>query len=149
MCRLSGKGGEVLFADGQKHPGGQVGQRVNGGRTIGDPGPEITLGFLPGRPLEGDQGDPLRRAGFNRIPAHSGGEGMGRIDDMGNAPIPQEIPEARDTAKTADPGWQRLHNGGSGPTGVGKDGVDPFLSQMAGQKAGFRGPAQEDNARHV
>ena len=55
----------------------------------------------------------------------------------------------RHTAKTANTGWQRLGDGGFGPTGIGIDRISVVIMQRAGQKARLGCAAKQKDAHDV
>lgn len=139
---------EVLPADGQENAGGPRRQRARRSRKIGNMGPAVAVPRRPGRALISAERDPGLRASLDRVSAHSRGERMGGIDDMGYPFGPEKADKAGYAAKAADPCRQRLGHRRAGPAGVGKDRVDPRCGKMPGQQARFGGAAQKKDARH-
>ena len=149
MLRPCAKRGQMQLADGQKHTGRGVGQRGNCACDIGHMGPAIGSPGHPGRTLQRGQRDAGFAAGGRGVPAHLGGKGMCRIDDMGDAFAAQKPHQPLNPAKAADPGRQGLGDGGVGPTGIREHRVHPCIGQHPGKSACLGRTAQKKDARHV
>ena len=149
MLRPCAKRGQMQLADGQKHTGRGFGQRGKRACDIGHMGPAIGSSGHPGRTLQRGQRDTGFAAGGRGVPAHLGGKGMCRIDDMGDAFAAQKPHQPLNPAKAADACGQRLRDRGLGAPGIGKHCIHPCVRQSAGQTAGLCGAAQKKDARHV
>jgi len=149
VLRFGGKGGERLLADGKEDAGRIVGQRRDGGGDIRHVPPVITRLRLPRRAFQRDQGRCGFRAGGDGVPAHPCGEGVGRVDDMGDAFVPQIIGQPRHPAEAAHAHGQGLGDGRIRAACIGKDGIHPRIGQGAGQTARLGRAAEEEDARHV
>lgn len=148
VLRLRGEGGKRLLADGKEDARRRVGQGRDGGVDAGHTAPVVPWPRPPRRAFEGDQ----RHAGFgggvDGIPAHPRGEGMGGVNQMGDAFGAKVIRQPRDTAEPADPRRQGLRDGRAGAPGIGKDRVRARPGQRAGKGGGFAGASEKKDARH-
>ena len=148
VLRLRGEGGKRLLADGKENPRGGIGQGRDGGVDAGHAAPVVPRPRSPWRAFEGDQ----RHAGFggcvDGIPAHPRREGMGGVDQMGDALGAQIVHQPGDTAEPADPRRQGLRDGRAGAPGIGKDRVRVRPGQRAGKGGGFAGAPEKKDARH-
>ncbi len=142
------KGLQGLLADGKKDPCGRIGQGSDGGFGIWHMGPLIAFPGAPRRALQRHQRQVQLGAGGDSIPAHPRGEGMGRIDDMGDALILQVSNQPFHAAKAAHPHGQGLRHGHGRAPGVGKDRIRPCLGQGAGKQACLGRAAQKKDAWH-
>ncbi len=145
---LCGKGAKGLLADGQKNPRRRIGQRRDGGFGILHVGPLIAGLRGPWRAFKGRKRQGQFRAGGDGIHAHPGGEGVGRINDMGDALICQVGHQPRHAAKAADPLGQGLRHGRGRAPGVRKDRICPGICQGAGKQACLGRAAQKKDAWH-
>ena len=146
---FGGELGEVLLADGQKHPCGRIWQRVNGSVDTVHMQPVVAFARLPGRTFKGTKRHPRRGAGLHCVGAHLGCEGMGGVDHMGDVFGLQVGRKPLGTTKTADARRQRLADGLGRAARVGKHRIQTRLGQGLGQRRGFGCAAQQEDACHV
>lgn len=148
VLRFAGKGLQGLLADGEEDAGGVFWQGAGGGFGGRDMGPVVGACGAPRRAFEGEERGLRLRAGGYGVRAHRCREGVGGVDDVGNALGLQVAGEALGATVASGPCGQGLGDGGVGSTGIGKDGVDAEGGQSAGEKARFGGAAEEEDARH-
>ena len=148
MLRLGGERHQMLPADREKHAGGRVGQRGNGGREIGDLDPAIAGHARPRRAFQREQRRGRHGAGFDRVAAHIGGEGMGRVDHMRDGFSADEVCESRRATKAADARWQCMRQWNFGAACIGIDSVDPRARKSVREVVGVACSAQNERARH-
>ena len=148
MPGLCDEGGKHLPPYGQKYADRFFGKRRNSGGNVGDMGPVISVGGYPWRAFEGTKRNAGRRTGNDGISAHPCGKGVGRVDQMGDAFLTKIVGQTGDAAKTTDPRWQGLFNRIVGASGIGKNRINPFCRQFAGQSRGFGCAAQKKDACH-
>ena len=143
MLRVWRKKPDLLFADRQKDARRIVGQ--GGGQVLhaGYAVPPITRLRLPRRALQPDQRCPGLRTGRVGVLAHSGGEGMGRINHMRDRVRSNMIHQTRHAAKSANALGQRLGDGRLRAPCVGKSCLETRLGQPAGHLAGLGRPAEQ------
>lgn len=139
---------KVLATDREKDPGRIARQAGDGGGYVGHRGPAILGRGAPGFALQCQQGQAGQTCGLHRVAAHLGGEGMGRVDDMGDRLGLQPGHEAADAAETTDAGGQGLGLGRLGSTGVREDGRNPLIRQGFRHGRGFGGAAKQKDAGH-
>ena len=148
VLRSGGKSRDVLPADSEEHARAFGRQGGNGRCDIGNLDPAIALHFGPWRSLERDQRRVRRRASGNRVAADLGGEGMRRIDHMGDFFTANVFGKPVRAAETAGAGRQWLIDRDLRPSSIGIDRVD-FSSRNRGcQLVGVAGSAQNEGARH-
>lgn len=148
VLRLGGKGRQRLLADGQKDPGGVVGQGGDRRICIGDVAPVVTR---PGHPLRANQGTKRRagcKTGVNGIAADLGGKGVRRVNDMGDAAGADIVRQPTRAAKTANAGGQRLGHRHCRAAGIGKDRIDTRARQFVRQRRGLGRATQKKDADH-
>lgn len=148
VVRARGEGRERLAADCQKDPSGPVRQGRGGCLSGRDRLPEVARAGFPGLTLEGAERGSGGGGGGDRVAAHPGGEGMGRIDDMADAFVAKIAGESLYAAEAADAGWQRLGSGRLRSAGIGIDRRDTAVRERAGQIGRFGGASQKEDARH-
>jgi hypothetical protein len=108
VLRFGAERRNVLPADRKENASARQRQRRHGGGEIGYLDPLVTGCFDPRRSLKRDQPRSGCCAGRNRVAAHFGREGMGRIDDMRDFFPTNVFDKAACAAKTAGPRRQRL-----------------------------------------
>jgi len=148
MLRLGGEWRDVLPANREKHPRGCVGQGGNGRIDVGRFKPVVTAGSRPWRALQRDQGNAGRSTSLDRMPAHLGGKGMGRIDDMRDPLVPNVIHKTCLAAETADPRRQRMWKRNLCTSGVGINRVDARTRKCVSKRVGVASSAQQKGAHH-
>lgn len=148
VLRFGGEGVEGLFADGKKDAGRGVGQGF--GRRFGgvDARPAVGGFGCPSGAFEGQQRGRGLGAGGNGVCAYLCGEGVGRVDDMGDAFGADVFCKSPGPAKAADARRQGLRHGGRCASGVGKHRIHPLREQMRGKAGGLGRAAKKKDARH-
>lgn len=149
MLRTGGKRGERLLADRNEHPCRGLGQGLDGCRDVADRAPVVTGAGAPRRALIGAELSPGRGAGSDGVPAHAGGERVGRVDDMGDRLGLKIADQAIDPAEAADPRRQGLRDRRAGAARVGEYRRDPCRGQRPGKGRSLAGSPEEKDARHV
>ncbi len=148
VLQLGAEGCDVLPADRKKHPRAILWQRRDSGGDTRDLDPIVAGRFYPGRALERDK----RRSGClarrNRVAAHLGREGMGRVDDMRDSFSTNVFGKAVRAAEAADAGRQRLVRRGAGAPPVGIDRVEPRTRRSVREQIGIARSAQNEGACH-
>jgi hypothetical protein len=137
-----------LFANRQKDPRGQIGQRRDGRLNIIDTGPAVIGAGCPRWPLQGDKRRGRSSASGNRIAADRGSKGVGGVDDVADGFVAQIPCQTFRAAKAANAGGQRLGDRRSGASGIGIDGIETLPMQGAGHHSGFGCASQQQDARH-
>ncbi len=140
--------GEVHPADGEEDAGRRIGQGAGGGGDVGDVRPGIARPGLPGIAFQRHKRRSRHRRGQDGIRAHLRGEGMGRVDQMGDGLIAQVTRQPLRPAEAADAGGQGLRARRLGSARVGQGGVNACLCQGAGKAGGIGGAAQKKDACH-
>lgn len=148
VLRLTREVVQMHPADGQEHPGRAIGQGAGGGGNVGGMGPAIPGLRLPWLAFQRDERYSRHRRRRDGIGAHPRGEGMGCVDQMRDAFVPQVAHQPLDAAETADAGGQRLRARRLGAASIGQRGVDTGGGKRAGKAGGVGGAAQEKDARH-
>jgi hypothetical protein len=97
---------------------------------------------------ERDQRDPGLRRGGGRMPAHLRGEGMGRIDQMGDAVVANIAHQPVDPAEPADPGRDRLRFGVGHPAGIAQHRRIAARGEQRRERARFGRAAEDEDGRH-
>ncbi len=149
VLRARGESRDMLATNRQKHPRGGLGQRVDRLRQIRDMGPAILWPGLPRRAFVGQQRHAGFGAGRNGVPAHPGGERVGRIHHASDGMNPQIVHQSGHAAKAADPRGQGLRDGRSRSPGIGKDRIKPARGKRLRQTAGLGRATKNEDARHV
>ncbi len=141
---------QILLADGQQHVKRRFAERPYGGRHVGDPGPSIARDRLPFRPVDAKQRDAGQHGGLAGVDGHARGERVRGID-QGADPLGAQIGcQAGATAEPADAPRDRRQHRRTGAPGVRQRRIEPGIAgQRAGQRGGFGGAAQDQNAQHV
>ena len=148
MLRGRGEGRKGLAAYCKEDAARRRADCGDGGFKVGDMGPAVTLARLPRGAFKGDKGRFGFVTGGDGIRAHLGGEGVCRVNNMGDCFGLDVSLEALDAAKAAHADRQGLGDGGFGATGVGIEGVHARCGQRAGHLRGFGRSAQKKDARH-
>ena len=139
------EGGEILPPDGQKHParGGPEGARASG--NIIHLTPIIARRGLPAGPLQDEARDGAGGGGKRRIGGNPLGEGVGRVNQRGDALIPQVGGEPVGATKAADTAGDGRQDRSAGAPGEREDGVEPILARNPpGEGRGFRRAAEDE-----
>ncbi len=145
---MRGEGLQILPADAEKHPAWRRAERFGRRRKIIDLDPAIAGRVLPGWALERQQRHAGRRAGGDRVRAHSRRERMGGVDDASNtfgAKIGQEAIDAAEAAKA--PGNRRRRRVFSA-AGIGQNRIDArIIRQRCSKPVGVGGAAEDQDAQ--
>ena len=149
VLRFGGERQQVLFADGQKHPLRRLRQGRDRFVNVGNQLPVVIWARPPRRAFQRTKADASRSAGRNRIAAHLGGEGVSRVNNMGDVFAAQIGREPLRPAKPANPGGQRLGNRMARAPGIGKHRLNPGRRQRTGKVGCFGGAAQQQDTAHV
>lgn len=147
--RLRGKGQQVLFTDGQKHPLRRLRQGRDRIVDVGNRLPVVIRPRPPRRAFQRTERHVSGSAGRNRIAAHLGGEGVGRVNNVGKIFSAQIGGKPFRPAKSADPGGQRLGKRMIRAPGIGKHRLNPCRCQRTGKVGCFGGAAQQQDTAHV
>lgn len=131
VLRLSEEGGEMHPADGQHDAGGRAIECGHGAVYVRDVQPAIARRGRPGRAGQSQERHPSLSAGSRGMAAHLCREGMGRVDDMGDALIAEIRHEPFDPAETANPLRQRLRAGCCDTARERHDAIDPAFGHGA------------------
>lgn len=149
VLRFGGEGQQALLADCQEYPLRRIGQGGNRVVDIRNRPPVVIWPRLPRRALQRTKADASRGAGKNRIAAHLGGEGVGRVNNMGKFFGVQIGGKPFGPAKPANPGGQWLSHRAIRAPGIGIQRLDPCRCQRAGKVGCFGGAAQQQDTAHV
>ena len=149
VLRFGGEGQQALLADCQEYPLRRIGQGGNRVVDIRNRPPVVICARLPRRALQRTKADASRGAGKNRIAAHLGGEGVGRVNNMGKFFGVQIGGKPFGPAKPANPGGQWLSHRAIRAPGIGIQRLDPCRCQRAGKVGCFGGAAQQQDTAHV
>ena len=138
--------GEVLAADGEKHPPRLLSQRIRGGLHVRHADPAVAGNLLPGRAHYGETGDRGGGRGGDGIRGDNGRKGMGGVHHDAD-PVPAEIVrEPFRAAEPADPGVERRGFGRSSHAGERQDSFETVVpGDQSRQRAGLRRPAEQED----
>lgn len=148
VLRLGGEWREVLAADSEEDGRRLIRQCGSGAFEIWNRDPIIVSGWRPRRSDERNQtrlGLGARRDG---VLAHGVGEGVRRIDDVGDAFITDEGCEAFAAAVAAGADGERLVDGNLGAARIGIDRVKARVGNAARECVGVTCSAQYEDAGH-
>ena len=148
MLRLYGEIFQRLATDGQENPCRIIGQGRNSARHIGHALPRVALRRLPRRAFKGQQRGLGDGCGLNRVPAHLGREGVGRVNQMGDGFLAQIAHQARHPAKAANALGQGLAQGGFGASGIRENRVNALIGHNFRQFGSLGRAAKQKDAGH-
>lgn len=148
MLRFRGEQAQILASDCQKNPGWRLGQGIHRGLYVPNHDPAITGYGNPRGTLNYDQRQAQGGAGRNRVPAHPGGEGVGRIDDMRDLVVGQVGLQPFDTPETPDPRRNGLFNRLIGSPRIGIRGRHSRSPQRMGKQPCLGRTTQKQDIRH-
>jgi len=148
VLRSFGERRDVLPADGEEHARRFIRQGRHRRRNVGYLDPVIAWHLGPWWALQRNQRRVRRRASGNRVSADLDREGMGRIHDMCDAFLANDIGKTVCAAKPAGAGRQGLIDRDLRPSGVGIDRVDVGVCKRSRQKIGIARSAQNEGAHH-
>lgn len=148
MLGLAGKGRQMYPANRQKHPARRASQRFCRACHIGHLGPAVAGALKPRWPLQRDQGNTGGQGGIDRVVAHPGGKGVGRVDQMSDGVVTQIAHQPFGAAKAAGAGrYWLLARIGDTP-GIGQGGGQTGAGAGCGQQACLGSAAQYEDIRH-
>ena len=148
---MLGPCGEIfqrLAADSQENPCRIIGQSRNSTRHIGNVLPKVAFGCLPWRAFKGQQRGLGYGGGFDRVAAHLGREGVGRVDHVGDAFSAQIAHQSLYPAKAANALGQGLAQGCFGASGVGENRINTLICQGFRQIRCLGRAAKQKDAGH-
>ena len=148
MLRAGRERVERLLADGQKDPGGRVGQGGDRACDIGHALPVIVRAGRPGGAFKRHKGRACYLRRTDGIEAHPGCERVGCIHDMADALGLEIAGQPLGPAEAANPRRQGLRDRRLGAARIGKDRVNARARQRARQPGSFSGSAQKKDAGH-
>lgn len=140
---------DLLPADGEKDAR-RRGGREGGGRGghVGDAGPAVAGDRLPRRALEDDERETGPGGGAGGVRRDPPGEGMGGVDERGDAvgaePAGEPVGAAEAADAHGDPGGRQLRRPGA--AGERERDADPRAGGEAGrERAGLPGAAEDED----
>lgn len=148
VLRLRCKGLHMHPAERQHYIAGRASQRRDRRIDALGMGPAITGDRRPGRTGEGDMCNARKVRSFDGMGAHRRGKGVGGVDKVRHAMVPQVISQPGDAPKAADPYRYGLRAGRSRTACITERRVRARLCQQSGKSAGFRGSAQQEHVWH-
>lgn len=148
MLRLGGKGLHMHSAQRQHDAARGTSQRGHGGVHICHMVPSVTSGGFPWRAGEGDMRNARRLRRPHGVRAYRRGEGMGGIDQMGEALLADIACQSIHPAKAADAHRHRLGTGMLSSTRIAERRPHAARGEQPGQRARFGGAAQKEDIRH-
>jgi len=129
MLRLCGEIFQRLAADSQENLCRFVGQGHDSARHIRHVLPKVSFGGLPRCAFKGQQLNLGHGCGLNRVAAHLGRKGVGRVDQVGDTFSAQIAYQSLYPAKAANALGQGLAQGCFGASGIGKDRINALFCQ--------------------
>ena len=148
MLGLCGEIFQRLAADSQENPCRIIGQGRDSARHIGNVLPIIAFGRLPRRAFKGQQRGLGYGGGFDRVAAHLGREGVGRVDQVGDAFSAQIAHQSLHPAKAANALGQGLAQGCFGASGIGENCINALIYQGFRQIRRLGRAAKQKDAGH-
>ncbi len=148
MLRLGGEGFNMHASERQHNAAGRPVERADGARNIGDMGPAVALPRLPFRAGEHEMGHPRLPRGDGGIGADNRGEGVGRVDEVGELFRLQISRQPLSTAKAADAHRHRLGTRVSGASGIAQHRPLAAFGQSFRQRARLGGAAKDQDMAH-
>jgi len=146
VLRLGAERSDVLPADGKKYASWLDRQRRNRGGDIGCLDPVFIQQFAPWRTFKRDQLRAAGSTGRNRVTAHLGREGMGRIDNMRDGLPPNVFGKSTRSAEAADAGRQFLLRRRARASAVGIGRLKPGLRDRFGKQMRLARSTQNEGA---
>jgi len=146
VLRPRGERRDVLPPDGQKHARRFDRQCRNSRRDVGNLDPDIARRFRPWLAFQRDQRRCRCRAGGHCVAADLGCEGVGRIDHMREALLPNGIGKTVGAAEATNTGRQWLIDRHLRPSGIGIDRVKSRGRGCGRQQIRFARSAQDEDA---
>jgi len=137
---------DMLPTDAEEHPRSFDWQRRDGGRNVSNLDPVIAGGLFPRPAFQRDQRRIHLRAGCQRVTADFRCKRMGRIDDMRELLLPNDIGKSVRPAEATNTHGQRLIGRNLRSTGIGIDRIKPRRRDLRRQPIGFARSAQDEDA---
>lgn len=148
MLRRRAERGQFLAADGKENSPRRRPESGDGGIEIGRDGPSISGFWLPGRTTEGKQRSSDFFCRGQRMMRNPRGEGMGRIDEGGDALGAEIGHHAGHTPETTQAMTDGRQNGQRRPPGERERGAEPLIPrQRARQYQRFPGATQNQDTK--
>lgn len=148
VLRLHGEGLNVHPAQRQHDAPAWPAKQIDRTLDVAGAKPAIAGNRLPGGPGQGDMRNARSPGGFNRMGAHLGRKGVGRIHEVGDVVAAQVLDQASNPAEAADTGLHRLGLRRLRSAGIAERGLNSLCREQARQRACLRRAAQEENIRH-
>jgi hypothetical protein len=148
VLRLGGEWRNMLTADGEEDVAALFGQGRDRRSEIFDLDPVVARYLAPWRSLQRHQRRSRCRAGADRVAADLFGKGMRGVDHMRDLLAADEITKPIDTAKTADPHWQRVSERNLRAPGIAIDRVDFSVRERICKPIGLTRSAENEGAYH-
>ena len=148
MLGLCGEIFQRLAADSQKNPCRFVGQGRDSACHIGHALPKVAFGGLPRRAFQGQQRNLGDGCGLNRVAAHLGSKGVGRVDQVSDTLSAQIAHQSLYPAKAANALRQGLAQGCFGASGIGKDRINSLFCQSFRQIRRLSCATKQKDAGH-
>ena len=148
---MLGPCGEIfqrLATDSQENPCRIIGQGRDSARHIGNVLPKVAFGLLPRRAFKGQQRGLGYGGRFDRVAAHLGREGVGCVDQVGDAFSAQIAHQSLYPAKAANALGQGLTQGCFGASGIGENCINSLICQGFRQIRGLGRAAKQKDAGH-
>lgn len=148
VLRLGGKRREMLAADSKEDGRRFIRESSDSVFEVGDSDPIIAIDGRPGGANESDQWRCGFGAGGDGILAHGIGEGVGRIDDVGDGCIAQVGGETFAAAVSTGADGERLVDRNLSAARIGIDRVKARVGDAAGECVGVTCSAEYEDAGH-
>ena len=148
MLGLCGEIFQRLAADSQEHPCRIIGQGRDSARHIRHALPKVAFGGLPRCAFKSQQRNLGDGCGLNRVAAHLGRKGVGRVDQVSDTLSAQIAHQSLYPAKAANPLGQGLAQGCFGASGIGKDRINALFCQSFRQIRRLSCATKQKDAGH-
>lgn len=148
MLRLGGEGFDMHAPERQHDAPGRPVERADSARNVRDMGPAVALPRLPFRTIEDQMSDLRLLRSRNGVGADRRGEGVGRVDQVGEPLRLQEYRQSSSAAKAAYAHRQRLRARVAGASGIAQHGALTALGKGLGEGARFGRAAKDQDVAH-
>ena len=148
MLWLGGEGFDMHAAERQHNAAGRAVERADSASDVRDMGPAVALPRLPFRAGEDQMGHPRLSCGGGGIGADRGGEGVGRVDEVGELFRLQISRQPLSTAKAPDAHRHRLGTRVSGASSIAQHGAFTAFDKGLRQRARFGRAAKDQDVAH-